>query len=104
MALPIALFFVVYHLNPDYIMPRVLDYRAAPVFAATRWIAPAGWGLVLKVDREEALALYDLTTVDEAIDGLAPGMAKYAWSATHTTFSPNVVGRTAMRRSTGWPS
>ncbi len=35
---------------------EVFDYRAAPVFAATRWIAPAGWGLVLKVDREEALA------------------------------------------------
>jgi len=35
---------------------EVFDYRATPVFAATRWIAPAGWGLVLKVDREEALA------------------------------------------------
>jgi PAS domain S-box-containing protein len=35
---------------------EMFDYRAAPVFAATRWIAPAGWGLVLKVDREEALA------------------------------------------------
>ena len=35
---------------------EILDYRATPVFAATRWIAPASWGLVLKVDREEALA------------------------------------------------
>ncbi len=35
---------------------EMFDYRATPVFAATRWIAPAGWGLVLKVDREEALA------------------------------------------------
>jgi len=35
---------------------EIFDYRAAPVFAETRWIAPAGWGLVLKVDREEALA------------------------------------------------
>jgi PAS domain S-box-containing protein len=35
---------------------EMFDYRAVPVFAATRWIAPAGWGLVLKVDREEALA------------------------------------------------
>jgi PAS domain S-box-containing protein len=35
---------------------EVFDYRATPVFAATHWIAPAGWGLVLKVDREEALA------------------------------------------------
>jgi acetylornithine deacetylase/succinyl-diaminopimelate desuccinylase-like protein len=37
-------------------------------------------------------ALVDPARVDEAIDGLAPGMAKYAWSATHTTFSPNVCG------------
>src|SRR6266545_3576293 len=35
---------------------EMFDYRATPVFATTRWIAPADWGLVLKVDREEALA------------------------------------------------
>src|SRR5216683_3118827 len=35
---------------------RKLLVISAPIFAATRWIAPAGWGLVLKVDREEALA------------------------------------------------
>jgi PAS domain S-box-containing protein len=34
---------------------EMFDYRAAPVFAVTRWIAPAGWGLVLNVDRAEAL-------------------------------------------------
>jgi hypothetical protein len=32
------------------------DYREMPVFAATRWIAPAGWGLVLKIDKSEAMA------------------------------------------------
>src|SRR5262249_61024860 len=32
------------------------DYRAAPTFAAVRWIVPPGWGLVVKVDRKEALA------------------------------------------------
>jgi len=32
------------------------DYREVPVFAATRWIAPAGWGLVLKIDKTEAMA------------------------------------------------
>ena len=31
------------------------DYREVPVFAATRWIAPAGWGLVLKIDKSEAM-------------------------------------------------
>jgi acetylornithine deacetylase/succinyl-diaminopimelate desuccinylase-like protein len=28
--------------------------------------------------------------VDEAIARLSPGMARFAWSATHTTFSPNM--------------
>jgi len=35
---------------------EVTDYRAIPVFVAVRWIADTGWGLMLKVDREEALA------------------------------------------------
>jgi PAS domain S-box-containing protein len=40
---------------------EVTDYRAVTTFAATRYIAPAGWGLVLKVDRDEALAGYHQT-------------------------------------------
>jgi PAS domain S-box-containing protein len=32
------------------------DYRAATVWAATSLIDPPGWGMVLKIDREEALA------------------------------------------------
>jgi PAS domain S-box-containing protein len=35
---------------------ELTDYRAMPAFAATRWIASTGWGLIFKVDREEALA------------------------------------------------
>jgi len=35
---------------------ETVDYRGAPVLAAARRVAPAGWTLVLKVDREEALA------------------------------------------------
>jgi acetylornithine deacetylase/succinyl-diaminopimelate desuccinylase-like protein len=35
-------------------------------------------------------ALVDPARVDDTIAHLAPGLAKYAWSATHTTFSPNM--------------
>ena len=35
-----------------------IDYRGAPVFAAIRMVAGMPWGLVIKVDRSEALALF----------------------------------------------
>jgi PAS domain S-box-containing protein len=35
---------------------EMADYRGVLTFAAIRWLAPAGWGLVLKIDRAEALA------------------------------------------------
>ncbi|MCJ7442471.1 MAG: PAS domain S-box protein [Thermoanaerobaculaceae bacterium] len=35
-----------------------LDYRGVPVFAATRKIDGTPWGLVAKIDREEALVAY----------------------------------------------
>ena len=35
---------------------EMTDYREVPAFAAIRWIAPAGWGLVLKIDQDEAMA------------------------------------------------
>ncbi|HET8578019.1 MAG TPA: ATP-binding protein [Methylomirabilota bacterium] len=34
---------------------ELTDYRAVPTFAAIRSVPPAGWGLVLKIDRDEAL-------------------------------------------------
>jgi PAS domain S-box-containing protein len=40
----------------DAFVEQLTDYRAVSTFAATRYIAPANWGLVLKVDRDEALA------------------------------------------------
>jgi PAS domain S-box-containing protein len=35
---------------------ELIDYRAKPVFEAIRWVAPTSWGLLFKVDRDEALA------------------------------------------------
>ncbi len=35
---------------------RVVDYRGQKVFAVTRFIEPARWGLTAKIDRTEALA------------------------------------------------
>src|SRR5262249_18131242 len=44
----------------------------------------------LSLDPALKSALVDPSRVDESISQLVPGMAKYAWSATHTTFSPNL--------------
>ncbi|HSH69048.1 MAG TPA: PAS domain-containing protein, partial [Deferrisomatales bacterium] len=37
---------------------RFLDFRGTRVLAAVRWISEAGWGLVSKVDEEQALAAW----------------------------------------------
>ncbi len=42
-----------------------VDYRDVPVFAATRSILGAPWGLVVKVDREEALGPYRASVREE---------------------------------------
>jgi PAS domain S-box-containing protein len=34
---------------------RFTDYRGRPVYAVTRWIEETGWGMVVKMDRSEAL-------------------------------------------------
>jgi len=44
------------------VFERVVDYRGVPGLAAIRRIAPTGWGLVFKVDREEALAEFHRRT------------------------------------------
>jgi two-component system cell cycle sensor histidine kinase/response regulator CckA len=43
------------------------DYRGAAVLAATRRIPHTSWGLVAKVDREEALARYRETVLSSAV-------------------------------------
>jgi len=51
------------------------------------WVA-----FVRSLDVEPAVkeALADPVRVDDTIAHLAPGLAKFAWSATHTTFSPTM--------------
>lgn len=45
----------------------ILDYRGHRVFAATRHIASANWGLVVKVDESEALAPLKKLTVETLV-------------------------------------
>jgi len=52
-----------------------VDYRGVPVFAAARHIAGTPWGLVAKVDRDEALAAYreELTSAALTVGALVLG-------------------------------
>ena len=68
------------------VVTRLADYRPSP-YVDELWRRFVG---SLSVDAELKLALADPVRVDESIGKLAPGTAKYAWSATHTTFSPNL--------------
>jgi acetylornithine deacetylase/succinyl-diaminopimelate desuccinylase-like protein len=68
------------------VVARLADYRPSPhvdelwrTFVDTLDLAP-----------EVKAALADPARVDESIARLDPRLAKMAWSATHTTFSPNV--------------
>lgn len=68
-----------------HVITRLADYRPSP-YVDELWST-----YVSSLDVEPAVkaALLDPARVDETIDHLAPGLARYAWSATHTTFSPN---------------
>ncbi|HKW91726.1 MAG TPA: M20/M25/M40 family metallo-hydrolase [Methylomirabilota bacterium] len=68
------------------VVSRLADYRPSPYvdelwrrFVATLDLAPG-----------VKEALVDPARVDDSIADLPTGMARYAWSSTHTTFSPNL--------------
>src|SRR5713226_703163 len=68
------------------VVSRLAEYRPSP-YVDELW---NGFVWSLSLDPEVKAALVDPSRVDEAIAGLSAGMAKYAWSATHTTFSPTM--------------
>ena len=69
-----------------HIVSRLADYRPSP-YVDELWRTFVG---TLTVDPAVRSALLDPSGVDDAIARLPAGIAKYAWSATHTTFSPNM--------------
>ncbi len=69
-----------------HIVSRLADYRPSP-YVDELWQTFVG---SLALDPAVKTALLDPSRVDDAIARLPSGVAKYAWSATHTTFSPNM--------------
>src|SRR5499433_41520 len=69
-----------------HVVSRLADYRPAP-YVDELW---QGFVSTLGVDPAMKEALRDPARVDDAIAKLPKGMARFAWSATHTTFSPNI--------------
>ncbi|MEO5359822.1 MAG: response regulator [Nitrospirota bacterium] len=43
-------------LNKEHILYDVIDYRGEPVMAVTRHIGQTNWGLVIKIDRDDAFS------------------------------------------------
>jgi acetylornithine deacetylase/succinyl-diaminopimelate desuccinylase-like protein len=68
------------------VVSRLADYQPAP-YVDELWRAFVD---TLHLDPAVKAALADPSRVDDAIAGLEPRLARLAWSATHTTFSPNV--------------
>ncbi len=68
------------------VVTRLGEYRPSP-YVDDVW---RGFVDTLALDPSVKAGLVDPSRLDEAISGLTTGMARYAWSATHTTFSPNV--------------
>src|SRR5262245_32285542 len=68
------------------VVSRLAEYRPSP-YVDDIW---RGFVDTLALDPAVKEGLVDPSRLDEAIAGLTTGMARYAWSASHTTFSPNV--------------
>jgi acetylornithine deacetylase/succinyl-diaminopimelate desuccinylase-like protein len=68
------------------VVSRLADYRPSP-YLDDLWRALVD---TLPLDAEMKAALTDPDRVEESIAKLSPSLARLAWSATHTTFSPNV--------------
>lgn len=69
-----------------HVVSRLAEYRPSP-YVSDLWTAFVG---TLDLDPALKAELVDPSRVDEAIGRLSPGLARVAWSATHTTFSPNM--------------
>jgi acetylornithine deacetylase/succinyl-diaminopimelate desuccinylase-like protein len=68
------------------VVSRLADYRPSP-YLDDLWRTFVD---TLPLDPEMKAALTDPDRVEESIAKLSPNLARLAWSATHTTFSPNV--------------
>jgi acetylornithine deacetylase/succinyl-diaminopimelate desuccinylase-like protein len=69
-----------------HVVSRLSDYRPSP-YIDDLWRTFVD---TLPLEPELKAALVDPDRVEASIAKLSPNMAKLAWSATHTTFSPNV--------------
>jgi len=69
-----------------HVVSRLADYRPAP-YVDELW---QGFVDTLGADPAMKEALRDPARVDDAIAKLPKNVARFAWSATHTTFSPNI--------------
>jgi acetylornithine deacetylase/succinyl-diaminopimelate desuccinylase-like protein len=69
-----------------HVVSRLADYRPSP-HVSDLW---TGFVRTLDLDPTIKADLVDPSRLDEAIATLPAGLARFAWSATHTTFSPNM--------------
>jgi acetylornithine deacetylase/succinyl-diaminopimelate desuccinylase-like protein len=69
-----------------HVVSRLADYRPSP-YVSDLW---TGFVRTLDLDPDVKAELVDPSRLDEAIARLPAGLARFAWSATHTTFSPNM--------------